>query len=186
MKYDTKPTEERMKKTIDSYIETLSLIRAGKANPKILAQITIDYYGSPSSLDAVAAISVPDGRTILIAPWESSLLSKIDKAIRAADLGFNPSNDGKVLRIAVPPLTEERRKELSKQVQKDAEAAKVAIRNIRRDANDELTKGKKATPPLYTEDDVSNGEKEINKVTEKHTKEIDELTAKKTAEIMQV
>ena len=151
---------------------------------KVLDRITVEYYGTPTPLNQVAAVSSPDPRTLVIQPWDGSLLKAIEKAIQTSDLGINPQNDGRVLRLAFPQLTEERRKELTKQVKKYGEEGKVAVRNIRRDAMDEIKKKTKKSE--ITEDDQKNLEKELQDLTDKRCKEIDELTAKKDKELMAV
>ena len=182
MKLDTKIYEEKMKKTINSYSENLSTIRAGRANPDVLKKITVDYYGSPTQISGVASISLPDARTILIAPWDMSLLKQIEKAILASDLGIVPQNDGKTLRIVFPPLTEDRRKDIAKQIQKMTEDAKVSIRNIRRDANDKCKDMKKKSE--MTEDEQKASEKQIQDLTDKYTKTLEKICADKEKEIM--
>ncbi len=176
--------EERMGKTLATLEEEYSMIRAGRANPKLLNKLTVNYYGTPSSIQQVANISVPEARIIMIQPWERSLIKDIEKAILASDIGITPSNDGNVIRLVFPELTKERRQELSKDIRKKAEEAKVAVRNIRRDANDQLKKMEKASE--ITEDDHKDGETRIQKATDKYIKQIDEVTEKKTEEIMTV
>ena len=176
--------EQKMTKTLDGFEAELTTIRAGRANPHILDKITVDYYGSPTPLQQVANITVPEARMIQIQPWESSLIKGIEKAILTSDLGLNPNNDGKVIRLVFPELTEERRKDLVKDVKKKGEAAKVAVRNIRRDANDKLKAMKKASE--ITEDDLKNLENDCQKITDKYIAEIDKITAEKEKEIMSV
>ena len=176
--------EEKMKKTLGSLEAELTTIRAGRANPHILDKLTVDYYGSPTPIQQVANITVPEARMIQIQPWESSLIKGIEKAILTSDLGLNPNNDGKVIRLVFPELTEERRKDLVKDVKKKGEAAKVAVRNIRRDANDKLKAMKKASE--ITEDDLKNLENDCQKITDKYIAEIDKITAEKEKEIMSV
>ncbi|MBP5306018.1 MAG: ribosome recycling factor [Lachnospiraceae bacterium] len=180
----TKPYEEKMNKTIDNLREEYANIRAGRANPHLLDKITVDYYGTPSKLQSVANVSVPEARVILIQPWESSLIKAIEKEIIASDLGITPSNDGKAIRLVFPELTEERRKELVKDVKKKAENAKVAVRNIRRDAMDTFKKQNKAGD--LTEDDLKDVEDKTQKITDKAIAEIDKLTEDKSKEIMTV
>ncbi len=180
----TKPYEEKMNKTIDNLREEYANIRAGRANPHLLDKITVDYYGTPSKLQSVANVSVPEARVILIQPWESSLIKAIEKEIIASDLGITPSNDGKAIRLVFPELTEERRKELVKDVKKKAENAKVAVRNIRRDATDTFKKQNKAGD--LTEDDLKDVEDKTQKITDKAIAEIDKLTEDKSKEIMTV
>ena len=173
--------EQKMTKTLNGFEEELTTIRAGRANPHILDKITVDYYGSPTPLQQVANITVPEARMIQIQPWESSLIKSIEKAILTSDLGLNPSNDGKLIRLVLPELTEERRKELVKDVKKKGEAAKVAVRNIRRDANDAYKKLKK-------EEDVSEDEikDSVQKLTDKFIKKIDAAVDTKAKEILTV
>ncbi|MGN8874441.1 ribosome recycling factor [Pseudoflavonifractor sp. HCP28S3_F10] len=184
MKAIHKPYDEKMQKTVDVVVSDFASVRAGRANAAVLDKITVDYYGSPTPINQVAAISSPDPRTLTIQPWDSSLLKAIEKAIQTSDLGINPQNDGRLIRLAFPQLTEERRKELSRQVKKYAEAGKVAIRNIRRDAVDTYKAMKKKSE--ITEDDLKEYEKEMQDMTEKRCKQIDELSAKKEAELMAV
>ena len=184
MKYDIKPTEEKMQKAISAYEENLSSIRLGKANASVLNKITVDYYGSPTQISGVASISLPDARTIMIAPWDMSLLKQIEKAILASDLGIVPQNDGKSIRLAFPPLTEDRRKDIAKQIQKMTEDAKVSIRNIRRDANDKCKDMKKKSE--MTEDEQKASEKQIQDLTDKYTKNLEKICADKEKEIMSI
>ena len=179
-----KEYDVKMQKTIDVVISDFAAVRAGRANAAVLDKITVDYYGSATPINQVAAISSPDPRSLLIKPWDGSILKAIEKAIQTSDLGINPQNDGKVIRLAFPQLTEERRKELTKQVRKYGEAGKVAIRNIRRDAMDKFKALEKKSE--ITEDDRKDYEKELQDITEKRCKQIDELTAKKEAELMAV
>ncbi len=176
--------KDKMNKTINNLNEEFITIRAGRANPHILDKIKVDYYGQPSSLQSVANVSVPEARVIQIQPWESSLIKAIEKEINMANLGVVPNNDGKSIRIVFPELTEERRKELTKDIKKKAENAKIAIRNIRRDAVDHFKKQNKANE--LTEDDLSELEEEIQKLTDKFSDEIDKMTEDKTKEIMTV
>ena len=184
MKEELKVYDVKMQKTVDVVVSDFASVRAGRANASVLDKIAVDYYGSPTPINQVAAISSPDPRTLTIQPWDSSLLKAIEKAIQTSDLGINPQNDGRLIRLAFPQLTEERRKELSKQVKKYAEAGKVAIRNIRRDAVDTYKAMKKKSE--ITEDDLKEYEKEMQDMTEKRCKQIDELSAKKEAELMAV
>lgn len=184
MKFDTKPYEEKMRKTIDAYRENLSTIRAGRANPDVLKKIEVDYYGSPTAISAIAEIKVADARTIVITAWDKSAMKGIEKAIMTSDLGIHPQNDGSCIRLMFPPTTEERRRELSKQVSKLGEDAKVAIRNIRRDANDKIKAMKKNSE--LTEDEAKAGDKSVQDLTDKFIKEIDSITADKTKEVMAV
>ena len=176
--------EEKMKKTIESLEKEYSTIRAGRANPHILDRITVLYYGAPTPLQQVANITVPEARTIMISPWESSLIKEIEKAIVCCDLGINPNNDGKNIIINFPELTEDRRKELAKDVKKKGENAKVAIRNIRRDANDALKKANKAAE--MSDDELKGNEEKVQKMTDKYVAQVDQEIETKTKEIMTV
>ena len=176
--------KERMEKSIGAYNEKLSEIRAGRANPAILNKVRIDYYGTQTPINQVAGISVPEARLIVIQPWDVSILKDIEKAILASDIGINPNNDGKVIRLAFPELNEERRKELVKEIKKIAEEAKVAIRAIRRDGIDEA-KAKQKNSEI-TEDELKNAENEIQKITDKYIEEIDKILANKETEIMSI
>ena len=175
--------EEKMKKTLVSLEGELATIRAGRANPHILDKLTVDYYGAPTPLQQVANITVPEARMIQIQPWESSLIKGIEKAILTSDLGLNPSNDGKVIRLVFPELTEERRKELVKDVKKKGEAAKVAVRNIRRDANDAF---KKLAKQDVSEDEIKDLEDAVQKLTDQFIKKIDAAVDTKAKEILTV
>ena len=176
--------EENMKKTLGSLEAELTTIRAGRANPHILDKLTVDYYGSPTPIQQVANITVPEARMIQIQPWESSLIKGIEKAILTSDLGLNPNNDGKVIRLVFPELTEERRKDLVKDVKKKGEAAKVAVRNIRRDANDAYKKLKKEED--VSEDEIKELEDKVQKLTDKYIKDVDAAVEAKGKEIMTV
>ena len=176
--------EERMEKTLSVLQENLSEIRAGRANPAILNKISVDYYGVPTPINQVAGISVPEARLIVIQPWDASILKEIEKAILASDIGLNPNNDGKVIRLAFPELTEERRKELVKDIKKIGEDSKVSIRSIRRDGIDEAKSMEKES--LITEDDLKRAEEQVQKITDKYIEEIDSIISKKEAEIMSV
>lgn len=176
--------EDKMKKTIDVLKEDFMQIRAGRANPHVLDKIKVDYYGSPTPLQQVGNISVPEPRMILIQPWEKSLLKEIEKAINMSELGINPTNDGTSIRLIFPELTEDRRKELAKDIKKKGEAAKVAIRNIRRDAIDAVKKLEKAGE--ITEDDVKTGDTKIQKLTDKAIENIESTVENKSKEIMTV
>ena len=176
--------EEKMKKTLGSLEAELTTIRAGRANPHILDKLTVDYYGSPTPIQQVANITVPEARMIQIQPWESSLIKGIEKAILTSDLGLNPNNDGKVIRLVFPELTEERRKDLVKDVKKKGEAAKVAVRNIRRDANDAYKKLKKEED--VSEDEIKELEDKVQKLTDKYIKDVDAAVEAKGKEIMTV
>lgn len=184
MKEVNKEFDAKMQKTIDVVMSDFASVRAGRANAAVLDKITVDYYGAPTPLNQVAAISSPDPRSLMIQPWDGTLLKAIEKAIQTSDLGINPQNDGRLIRLAFPQLTEERRKELTKQVRKYSEEGKVALRNIRRDAMDEFKKKKKASE--ITEDDLKELEKELQDLTDKRCKDIDELTVKKEQELMAV
>ncbi len=175
---------EKMQKTVDVVTGDFASVRAGRANASVLDKIAVDYYGTATPINQVATISSPDPRSLMIQPWDGSLLKAIEKAIQTSDLGINPQNDGKVIRLLFPQLTEERRKDLTKQVKKYAENGKVAIRNIRRDAMDKL-KGEEKKGEM-TEDDRKDCEKELQDLTDKFCKQIDELCAKKEKELMAV
>jgi ribosome recycling factor len=177
-------SEEKMKKSIAAMENEFSSIRAGRANPAVLDKIVVDYYGVPTKINQMAAISVSEARMLVIQPWDATTLKAIEKAIQTSDLGINPTNDGKVIRIAFPPLTEERRKEIVKDIHKISEECKVAVRSIRRDANEKL-KGLKKNSEI-TEDDLKDGEKEIQNLTDKYCKKVDELSKVKEKEIMEI
>ena len=176
--------DERMLKTIEVVKSNFASVRAGRANAGVLDRITVEYYGAPTPLNQVANIGSPDPRTLTVQPYDMSLLKAIEKAIQTSDLGINPQNDGRVIRLSFPQLTEERRKELTKQVRKYGEEGKVALRNIRRDAMDDIKKKTKKSE--LTEDDQKKLEKELQDVTDKRCKDIDDLTAKKEKELMAV
>lgn len=180
----TKSLEERIERSIEVLKEELNTVRAGRANAALLDKITVDYYGAPSPLKNIANISTPDPRTILVAPFDPKSLGNIEKAINMAELGINPSNDGKVIRLVIPQLTEERRKELTKTTKKMGEDAKVAIRNLRREANDKLKKQQKAGE--ISEDELSNDLDDIQKEIEQAMKRIDQIITIKEKEIMEV
>ena len=184
MKLETKEYEAKMQKTIASYTENLSTIRAGRANPDVLKKINVDYYGSPTPIASIAEIKVADARTIVITAWDKSAMKGIEKAILTSDIGINPQNDGSCIRLNFPPTTEERRRELSKQISKMGEDSKVAVRNIRRDANDKIKAMKKDSE--MTEDEAKQSDKLIQDLTDKYIKEIDTITASKTKEIMEI
>lgn len=179
-----KNTEEKMEKTIAALERDYKAVRAGRANASVLDRITVDYYGVPTPIQQMAAVSVPEARTLVIQPWDATTLKEIEKAILMSDIGINPQNDGRVIRLGFPPLTEERRKEIVKDVRKKGEDSKVALRNQRRDALDKLKALKKANE--ITEDDESNGEKKIQNITDKFCKEVDDLAAIKEKEIMEI
>lgn len=176
--------KEKMEKTISVFEEKLSEVRAGRANPAILNKVRIDYYGTPTPINQVAGVSVPEARLIVIQPWDMSILKEIEKAILASDIGINPNNDGKVIRLAFPELNEERRKELVKDIKKMAEDAKVAIRSIRREGID-IAKAKQKEGEI-TEDELKRAEDDIQKMTDKNIEEIDKILANKEKEVMSV
>lgn len=184
MQTTIKIAEEKMEKTLDVLIREFGSIRAGRANPSVLDKISVDYYGCPTPVNQLAAVSVAEARVLQIQPYDASTLKLIEKAILVSDIGINPQNDGRVIRLIFPPLTEERRKEIVKDVKKIAEDSKVAIRSIRRDAIEKLKGLKKANS--ITEDDQANGEKKVQTVTDKYCKEIDDLTAVKEKEILEI
>ena len=179
-----KNTEARMEKSIDALTREFATVRAGRANAAVLDKITVDYYGAATPVPQVGTISVPEARTIVIQPWDASIIKEIEKAILASDLGLTPNNDGKVIRLNFPPLTEERRKEIVKQVKKICEDTKVSIRNIRRDAMENFKKALKNKE--ITEDDMKAAEKDIQDLTDKSVAEVDKLTKKKEDEILEV
>lgn len=176
--------EKRMKKTIEVIEEQFDSVRAGKANAAVLNQVTVDYYGTPTPIQQIASISTPDPRTLAIQPWDSSALKGIEKAILASELGITPTNDGRVIRLSFPQLTEERRKELVKLVRKYGEEGKVAVRNIRRDAMDKFKAQKKASE--ITEDDYKIAEKDMQKLTDDWIKEIEKIAEKKEKELFEI
>ncbi|HIS67732.1 MAG TPA: ribosome recycling factor [Candidatus Scatomorpha merdipullorum] len=176
--------ETKMRKTSENLSTNLAAVRAGRANAAVLDQITVDYYGTATPIQQLATISTPDPRSLLIQPWDNSTLKGIEKAILASDLGINPQNDGRAIRLVFPQLTEERRKELAKQVKKYAEEAKVAVRNIRRDAMDKFKAQKKASE--ITEDDMKIAEKDLQKLTDDWIKEIDKIADKKEKELFEI
>ena len=184
MKLDTKDYEVKMKKTISSYSENLSTIRAGRATPDVLKKIDVDSYGSPTAISSIAEIKVTDARTLTITAWDKSAMRGIEKAILTSELGINPQNDGSCIRLTFPPMSEERRRELSKQIAKMAEESKAAIRNIRRDANDKIKALKKDS--VMTDDEAKQSDKLVQDLTDKFIKEIDGITAAKTKEIMEI
>lgn len=184
MKLDTKEFEVKMQKSIEAYKNELDTVRAGRANPNILSRVMVDYYGTPTPVNQIGTVSCPDARTIVIQPWDASTLKGIEKAILASDIGITPANDGKVVRLSFPQLTEDRRKELKKQVSKLGEDAKVSIRNIRRDAIDKAKDMKKNGE--MTEDEQKSSEKSVQDLTDKYIKEIDAITVAKEKEIMEI
>lgn len=177
-------TEEKMQKVVQGLQNEYAAIRAGRANPAVLDKVRVDYYGVETPVNQMAAVSVPDARTLMIQPWDKSTLKPIEKAIQVSDIGINPQNDGTVIRLVFPPLTEERRRELGKQVQKLGEDFKVSVRGVRRDALEKLKAMKKSNE--ITEDDQSNGEKKIQTLTDKYCKEVDDVAAAKEKEIMEI
>lgn len=179
-----KQYDEKMQKSYDNLLREFGSIRAGRANPHVLDQIRVDYYGTPTAIQQVANVSVPEARMILIQPWEAKMVKEIEKAINMSDLGINPTNDGKCIRLVFPELTEERRKSLAKDVKKKGEQAKVAVRNIRRDANDMLKKAGKAED--ISEDEIKAMEGKVQKMTDKYIAEIDKAVDEKSKEIMTV
>ena len=184
LKAEYKVSEEKMKKSIESVAADFAAVRAGRANASVLNRINVDYYGTPTPIQQIASIGSPDARTLLITPWDASALRGIEKAILESDLGINPSNAGKSIRLAFPQLTEERRKELVKQIHKYTENGKVAIRNIRRDAVEHFKKAQKASE--ITEDELKVAEKDLQKLTDDSCKELDVLLANKEKELMSV
>ena len=184
MKLDTKEYEVKMQKSVANYSENLSTIRAGKADSAVLKKVMVDYYGSPTPISSIAEVKVTDARTITITAWDKSIMKGIEKAILTSDIGINPQNDGTCIRLTFPPMTEDRRRELSKQIAKMGEDAKVAIRNIRRDANDKVKALKKNSE--MTEDEAKASDKTIQDLTDKYIKEIDKISADKTKDIMTV
>ena len=184
MKEQLKAHEAKMQKTLDVLAKELAAVRAGRANPAVLDKITVEYYGAPTPLNQVAAISTPDPRTLAVQPWDGSVLKAIEKAIQVSDLGINPQNDGKQIRLSFPPLTEERRKELIKGASKTGEEAKVALRNIRRDGMDYVKKLKKNSE--ITEDDQKKAEKDLQDLLDKYIKNVDTALAAKEKELMAI
>ena len=184
MSMDFKEFSRRMDKTMEHLAEEFDAVRAGRANPKVLDRISVEYYGSETPLNGVATISSPDARTLVIQPWDTKLLKDIQKAIQVSDLGINPQNDGKCIRLGFPQLTEERRKELVKLIHKYAEGGKVAVRNIRRDALENFKKQQKASE--ITEDELKMAEKDLQKMTDDSCKEIDKILDNKEKELMSV
>ena len=183
MSSTTKPYEEKMNASVNHLIHELASIRAGRANPAVLDKITVEYYGAPTPLNQVAAISTPDPRTLAVQPWDGSVLKAIEKAIQVSDLGINPQNDGKQIRLSFPPLTEERRKLLVKQIRQEAETARVSLRNARRDAVEAFKKAQKEGMP---EDESKDGETQVQKLLEKFSKTLDAALDRKEREIMTV
>ncbi|MDD4124837.1 MAG: ribosome recycling factor [Eubacteriales bacterium] len=184
MKLETREYEEKMKKTINVLGEDFAAIRVGRASARVLDRVKVNYYGTPSDITGIASVKAVDARTLTITPWETNILKEIEKAIFASDIGINPQNDGKSLRLVFPPLTEERRKELTKQTAKMGEDTKVALRNIRRDANEKCKEMKKSTE--MTEDEQKLCEKTIQDLTDKYIKEVDVAVAKKNKEVLEL
>jgi ribosome recycling factor len=184
MKVDMKPYSQKMDKTLEVLAGEFASVRAGRASAAVLDRISVEYYGQDTPINQVGSITSPDPRTLVIEPWDKTLLKSIEKAIQVSDLGINPQNDGRIIRLVFPQLTEERRKELSNQVRKYGEEAKVAIRNIRRDAMDAIKAMKKKAE--ITEDDQKNAEKDLQKVTDDYVKKIDDMSAKKEKELMEL
>ena len=178
-----KPYETKMKKSYNNLLDEYTSIRAGRANPHVLDQLRVDYYGAPTAIQQVANVSVPEARMIMIQPWEASMVKAIEKAIMTSDIGINPTNDGKCIRLVFPELTEERRKDLAKDVKKKGEASKVAVRNIRRDGNDAF---KKLKGTDVSEDEIQDLEDQIQKLTDKYIKEVDAAVDAKSKEVMTV
>ena len=179
-----KNAEEKMKKSITALESDFATIRAGRANAAVLDRITVDYYGTPTPINQMAAISVAEARILVIQPWDSTLLKAVEKAIQTSDIGINPQNDGRVLRIVFPPLTEDRRRDLVKQINKSGEETKVAVRNIRRDAMEKLKAMKKSSE--ITEDDFADSEEEMQELTNKYCKLVDDTVSKKEKELMEL
>lgn len=184
MQAQLKKADETMSRRLDHMCKEFSEIRAGRANPAVLDKVKVDYYGSPTPVNQLAAVSVAEARTLVIQPWDVSVLKQIEKAIQTSDIGINPQNDGKIIRLIFPPLTEDRRKEIVKDVQKIAEDTKVQVRNVRRDTIDKLKAMKKAGE--LTEDDLKQGEKKTQDLTDKYVKNIDKISADKQKEILEL
>ena len=184
MQEQLKKAEERMGRRYDHMCQDFSEIRAGRANPAVLDKVKVDYYGTPTPVNQLAAVSVTEARTLVIQPWDTSLLRQIEKAIQKSDVGINPNNDGKIIRLVFPPLTEERRKLIVKDVQKIAEDTKVQIRNVRRESIEKLKAMKKSGD--LTEDDLKQAEKKMQKLTDKYTKKVDDTSAAKQKELLEL
>lgn len=184
MKLDTKKFEEKMQKTADTFTADLATMRVGKANPEVLSKVTFSYYGSPTPILTMANVSTPDARTLVLTPYDKSTLKEMDKAIQTSDIGIHPQNDGTVLRLVFPPMTEDRRREMIKQVAAKGEGAKVAIRNIRRDANDAIKEQKKNGE--MTEDEAKLSDKAVQDLTDKYIKKIDAIIEAKNKEMMTI
>lgn len=184
MKEVLKKNDERMQRRINHLVDEYKSIRAGRANPAVLDKVNVDYYGTPTPINQLAAVSVTEARTLTIQPWDASVLRKIEKAIQMSDIGINPQNDGKIIRLIFPPLTEDKRKEIAKDIAHIAEDTKVQIRNVRRDTIEKLKKMKKDGE--LTEDDLKEGEKKVQKSTDNFIKEVDSVADKKKKEIMEI
>lgn len=184
MKTVIRNTDEKMTKSVKHLETEFAEIRAGRANPSVLDKIKVDYYGTPTAINQLAAVSVTEARTLMIQPWDASILRSIEKAIQTSDIGINPQNDGRAIRMIFPPLTEDRRKEIVKEIAKMGEESKVAVRSVRREAMDKLKSMKKSGE--ITEDDQKHGEKKIQELTDNHIKTIDSLTEKKQKQIMEI
>ena len=184
MKEVLKKNEERMQRRIDHLVAEYKTIRAGRANPAVLERVTVDYYGTPTPINQLAAVSVTEARTLTIQPWDASVLRQIEKAIQMSDIGINPQNDGKIIRLIFPPLTEDKRKEIAKDIARIAEDSKVQIRNVRRDTIEKLKAMKKSGE--LTEDDLKQGEKKVQEATDRFIKEIESIADKKKKEIMEI
>lgn len=184
MKLVFEKTEKGMQKRIDALLKEFKTIRAGRANPSVLDKLSIDYYNVPTPINQMAAVSVADARTLVIQPWDVSSLAPIEKAINSSDIGINPQNDGKVIRLVFPPLTEDRRKSICKNIQKMCEECKIAVRNVRRDSIEELKAKKKSSE--ISEDDLKSGEKKVQEITDKYIKELDKISDEKQKEIMEI
>lgn len=184
MKEILKENDERMQRRINHLNDEYKSIRAGRANPGVLDKVLVDYYGAPTPINQLAAVSVTEARTLTIQPWDKSVIKLVEKAIQMSDIGINPQNDGTVLRLIFPPLTEEKRKEIAKDISNIAEDTKVQIRNVRRDTIDKLEAKEKSSE--ITEDDLKNGKKKVQDSTDKFTKQVDEIAAKKKKEVMEI
>lgn len=184
MQAQLKKADESMNKRVDHMCKEFSEIRAGRANPAVLDKVKVDYYGTPTPVNQLAAVSVTEARTLTIQPWDASVLRQIEKAIQTSEIGINPQNDGKIIRLVFPPLTEDRRKEIVKDVQKIAEETKVQVRNVRRDTLDKLKAMKKSGE--LTEDDLKQGEKKTQDLTDKHIKNVDKISADKQKELLEL
>lgn len=179
-------SESKMGKSVDRLAREYATIRAGRANPAVLDKVTVDYYGTPTPINQIAAVSVSEARILVISPWEPTMIKEIERAIQQSDIGINPTNDGKVVRIVFPQLTEERRKDLVKEIHQMKEEAKVAVRNIRREAMDKFKNLKKDKDNSLSEDDIKEGEKKLQRFVDDHCKQIDQVAAKKETEVMEI